>query len=364
MSFAALLLAVLAQDKPVIIDRLHPQKDRYDHARRTYEQALKLLDTDPDAALQKITEIHDRLDQPDRPGLQEFEKTLRFEDNSGDYSPPLPFYPFQVRGRARLKLAALSKSVEERRRLLTDAAADFQKSVEKGVESSGTLLKETRAEIAKLPPPLPPAPTAEELAASWSKEWNALRPRLSYGSFAAEDSAVPVQAARLFGRMAAEASPRDQVDVAGWISLEVAGAKPRVKSLSRDEARRMVLWTETLAAALAGLEPFKASRESLSQFRSEAVQIAEYRGSFTLKIGPSPYAEEVRVLREGREIVLPGRSTPLVLSRLEIGDYTVELTHPGTGKRTVSIPAASLSEGRTYILHGKMAGELAVAPLP
>lgn len=359
----ALLLA-LGQDKPLIIERLNPQKEAYDRAARACEQALRLLETDPEAALQKLNEVHEKLDPPDKPGLKDHERVLKFEVQSGDYSAPVAFYPYQYRGRARLKLAAAAKGVEEKRRLLAEGVADLQKSVEKGVESSGPLLAGAKAELAKLPPPPPPAPTPAELAAAWSKEWAALRPRIAAGSFKPGEAALVETAGRLLKRLASEASTREQIEVAAWIALEVEGARGRVKALPREEAKRAVAWCETLSAATAGIDALRAPREALGQVRADAARVAEYRGSFTLKIGPSPYAEEVRILREGKEIPLAQRATPLVAVDLEIGDFTVELAHPETGKRTVTIPAASLREGKAYVLSGRMKGELAVTPLP
>ncbi|HLF95028.1 MAG TPA: hypothetical protein VJB14_16285 [Planctomycetota bacterium] len=358
------LLLAFGQDKPLIIERLNPQKEAYDRAVRACEQALRLLETDPEGALQKLNEVHEKLDPPDKPGLKDHERVLRFEVQSGDYSAPVAFYPYQSRGRVRLKLAAVAKGIEERRRLLTEAVADLQKSVEKGVESSGPLLAGAKAELAKLPPPPPPAPTPAEVAAAWSKEWAALRPRIAAGTFKPGEAALVETAGKLLKRLAPEASTRDQVEVAAWIAAEVEGAKGRVKALSREEAKRAVAWCETLSAAIAAIDALKAARESLGKVRDDAARIAQYRGSFTLKIGPSPYAEDVRILREGKEILLVQRATPLVAVDLEIGDFTVELAHPDSGKRTVTIPASLLREGKAYVLSGRMKGELAVTLLP
>ncbi len=368
----ALLLALVPldpargeQDKVQIIDRLDRQKDLYDKSARACEEALKLIESDPEAALQKLNEIHERLEVPDKPGLQHFEKIIKFEVQSGDYSAPFAFYPFQIRGRARLRLAAAAKEVEEKRRLLSDAVADLQKSVDRGVKASEEHLLRAKEELAKLPAPAPPAPTPAELAAAWAKEWAVVRPRLAFTNFKPGEAGLAGAAGKLLKRMAVEASPRDQVDAAAWVVSETETARGRVKSLPREEARRAVAWCETLAAAAAGIDSLKASREALAAVRGEAARIADYRGSFTLKIGPAPYGEQVRVLREGAEVPLPAGATPLVLVNLEIGDFTVELSHPEAGKRTVAIPAGSLLEGKVYVLSGRMkGGELVVTPLP
>jgi hypothetical protein len=360
----ALLLSLALQDKVRQIDRLDKQKEAYDKAARSCEEAIKLLDSDPETALQKLNDVVDRLDQPDKPGLREYETVIRIEFRAGDPDRPLAFFPFQDRGRVRLKLADSAKGVEDRRKLLAEAVSDLQKSLDRGADSSATFLKAARARLDALPPPPPPVPTAEELAAAWSKEWATIRPKLALAAFPSDDPSLPGKAARLLGRMATEASPRDQVEAAGWITGETAEVASRVKGLARDDARRAVAWAEALSTAVSGVESLKAARLQLAQIRAEAGRIADYRGSFTIKIGPSPYAEEVRVLREGRVIALPARSTPMVLGPLEIGDITIELSHPDAGKRTVTIPASALSEGRTYVLSGRMKGDLSVTPLP
>ena len=358
------LLLVLSQDKVQIIDRLDRHKDLYDKSARACEEAERLLDSDPEAALQKLNDVHEKLDQPDKAGLKEYEKWIGIEV-AADELKRRPFFPFQLRGRARLKLGAMAKETEEKRRLLAEAAADLQKSVEKGVKASEKYLREAREEIAKLPAPPPPAPTPEELAAAWSKEWAALRPKLAFATYQPGEATLAGVAGRLFKRMAAEALSRDQLDLVAWFGSEMESAKARVKSLARDEARRTVRWCETLSAAEAGIDVLKASCEALASIRAEAARIADYRGSFTLKIGPAPYGEQVRVLREGAEVPLPAASTPLVLANLEIGDFTVELSHPESGKRTVAISAGSLREGKAYVLSGRMkGGELVVTPLP
>jgi hypothetical protein len=362
MHVVAMLLVLLQQK---IIDRNDPQKDLYNKSVKACEQALKLIKTDPEAALQKLNEIHERLKPADKRGLEHYEKLIQFEIMAGDYTKPVAFYPFQYRGLARLKLAALAKEVEDQRRLLAEAAADFQKSLDRGVRASEEFLRQSREELEKLPPPPPPAPTPEELAAAWSREWGALRPKLAFATFKPGEAARAGTAGRLFKRMAAEASLRDQLEAAQWVASETDLVRKGVKTFLRDEARRAVAWCDTLASAAAGVDAFQAPRESLALIRAEAARIADYRGSFTLKIGPAPYAEKVRVLREGSDVPVPESSTPLVLADLEIGDFTVELSHPEAGKRTVPIPAAMLKEGGTYVLSGRMkGGELVVTPLP
>jgi hypothetical protein len=362
MYLAAMLLALLQQR---IIERGDPQKDLYNKSVKACEQARILIESDPEAALQKLNEIHERLKPADKRGLEHYEKLIQFEVLAGDYTKPVAFYPFQYRGLARLKLASLAKEVEDRRRLLTEAAADFQKSVDRGVKASEEHLEHSREELAKLPPPPPPAPTPDELAAAWSREWGLFRPKLAFATFKAGDASRADTAGRLLKRMAAEASVRDQLEASQWVASETDLVSKGVKTFLRDEARRAVAWCDTLASAAAGIDALRAPRELLASIRAEAARIAAFRGSFTLKIGPAPYAENVRVLREGVEIPVGEGATPLVLVDLEIGDFMIELSHPEAGKHTVHLTPAMLKEGGTYVLSGRMkGGELVVSPLP
>jgi hypothetical protein len=64
-------------------------------------------------------------------------------------------------------------------------------------------------------------------------------------------------------------------------------------------------------------------------------------------------------------VAFPKHETPIVMNNLGFGSYEIELSNPDLPTRTVKIPAASLKDGKTYQVSGKMEdGALTVKELP
>src|SRR5581483_3498714 len=102
---------------------------------------------------------------------------------------------------------------------------------------------------------------------------------------------------------------------------------------------------------------------AVGTLRSEAE--SRTRGSFSLKISPAPFAQISRMTCDGRAVPFPRVESPLVMQKLDIGDYEIELTNPDLGRRTVKLAAADLRDGQTYLIWGKMSdAELKVKESP
>jgi hypothetical protein len=349
-----LVLVWLVQEK-VYIDRLDKEKPAYMDAIQLYDQAAAVADSNPPKALKILGELHEKLDSPGRPGLKNYERLLSIEIEANTRETH-SFLPFQLRGLVRMKMAEQAASPEEKRKWWSEAAADLKKSVERGTTASKDSLEIALRELSRLPPPAPVAAekTGAQIKEEWSKGWSRLAEELGPDRFRAEDGALVERASALLRRMATEAAPKDATQAKAWLAQEVEKLQLRLPSQSREDAKGTLSWSIALSRALEGIELPDGTRESLRRLRAEAAKRAEFRGSFSLKIGPSPFAEGIRLFREGAEIPLRIRATPLLLTDLEIGDYTLEMSHPKTGPRTWTIRAQELKAGRTFVLSGPM----------
>jgi hypothetical protein len=122
----------------------------------------------------------------------------------------------------------------------------------------------------------------------------------------------------------------------------------------RSGAGRLVGWCDTILVALKDVDFLKRSSDSTHRTRTAAAAIADYKGSFTLRIFVGPYAELTKLTRNGKDVPVAQRITPLVVGNLEIGDYELELTHPQFGKKVEKISAGQLKNGKVYQLGGQI----------
>ena len=118
-----------------------------------------------------------------------------------------------------------------------------------------------------------------------------------------------------------------------------------------------------ITAATQGVDRLKAAADTLAPVREKAAGIANFKGRFTLKFVIGPYAEVTKLSREGKEVPLAKRATPLTVPDLEIGDYEIELAHPQLGKKQIRIAGAELKEGKTYRISGAMGDPSALKPV-
>lgn len=136
---ALLLLALLAQDSHTI-PKSH--KTAYLKAVGDYDKALGLCEKDPGQAIELMTNIlgNSKIDK--------HECRIRIERATADYTDWKDFFPYQLRGRARVKLA--ETDAENAESLLQEAIKDFQESVKRNVKSSEPYLNDARNRLEKL----------------------------------------------------------------------------------------------------------------------------------------------------------------------------------------------------------------------
>lgn len=329
MTIALLALTLATQDYELIRRK---ERIEYEEAIDLCRKAEARIASEPAKAVELLTELIEK-----RP-LRRMECTVRIEVFANAPDPPVALHPWQLRGRARQSLA--KSAGENRRKLLEQALEDFEVSTAKGVASSADLARAVRRELLGVIRPL--FETAQPPAA------NALLLRMEADGQGAEVEAFAEGLQK-------EAGAADR-------RLDVPGPVPQRQAA----ARREVAWCDAALAALAGTRAGKEAKAALSGVRERAAAIAAYRGSIRIKISASPYAEIVSLKRDGKEVPLEERLTPLALpAPVEIGDLEIELSHPAAGKRTAKFAASSLREGATYVLTADMEkGVLALTPLP
>ena len=162
MNLVAVLLALCLQDTKTIVRQ---EKTEYNAAAAKYKDAESQLESDPQAAIERLTEIIAN------PKLRVFECILKIEQRPGDYTEQ-PFLPYQARGQARMNLAKKS-TPENAQKLLAGAIEDFNESVKRNVASSGDGVKNAQAALAKLKADATkiPEPAKADPVAKFREKW-------------------------------------------------------------------------------------------------------------------------------------------------------------------------------------------------
>ena len=337
MRSALLILLLCGSQAGDTVPRADPNRTAYKEAADTCRDVERILVATPDAALEKLAPLF--AESIDKGRFKLIEQRIFIEEKSLE-SRPHDFYPYHLRGRARL-LAARKRKDEEARRLLIDAVTDLQVSVARGAVQSKEPLAEAQKEL-----------------------WENARAALSYAGWTASRSSLagPSLVALAGTDLAREAS--------SWALNEIGRVEAALRELRKEpiesenrksESRRAAEWCGAVAAAFKGL----VVSSTAGRVGALAASIRDSRGRFRLKIAVNPWATVTRLERDSEVIDLVDRDTPLVVPQeLEIDDYKIELTSP-KARKTAPISAKSLEPGKTYVLWGDMSGDkFELAELP
>lgn len=257
-----------------------------------------------EALLRRYAEI--RLDDPRRAvealdaliaGLGDgpVECRVRIERMANVYGDPVDFLPYQLRGRARLAIGGRAE--------LLAAERDFEASIARKATSSAAYLDQARAAL-----------------------WEDVRPEAGVERWTPQALDI---ARRLKPAWAVEEARR------AGAALDVLGGAAEAK---HEPARRALAWAEAVGA---------------EELREKARALLAKRTRFSLQIVVAPYAELTRVVRDGKDVELEIRHTPLVLT-LEAATYEFELTHPRIGTRRARVRPSDVKDGRAYVLAGDL----------
>jgi hypothetical protein len=336
----ALILMLVSQETDTV-KRLDSNRSAYQDAVDACRDAERMMESSPEAVIERLRSTF--ADSIDRGKLTFIERRIFIEAKAQEQIPH-EFYPFHLRGKARL-LVARTRKDEDARKLLLEAAGDLQNSVIRGAARSKDLLGEARKEL-----------------------WENLRGALGYEAWKPGRAALADQAFALLATtdLATEA---DRWTAAEALRIETLlrelRRQPGDPDTKRAPARLALGWCEAVGAAVKALPAFAAAGAAAQKTGVLATAIRDSRGFFRLKIGVSPYATVTRLERDGEEIPLSDRDTPLLVAQdLEIDDYQVELSHPN-GRKNANVFAKDLEAGRTYVLWGNMnSGEFKVSALP
>jgi len=218
------------------------------------------------------------------------------------------------------------------------------------------------------PPPV--EDTAGKKAAEWYTAWIKLAEVLDYEDWKAGDAGQAERVNKHLLALKSEA-PLRQSDIYDWFDRQTGKAETQVGRLGgggeekRAAASRIVAWYDTIQGAAKGVDFLKRQMDSAAKLRGDAARIANYKGSFTLKIFVGPYAEITKLKRDGKDVAVTQRVTPLILGNLEIGEFEIELSHPTLGKKVEKIGEKQLKDGKTYQISGRIQdAKLRVTELP
>jgi hypothetical protein len=311
------------------VTRNDPNRTAYSEALEAYAQAEKLMGASPEAALEKLAPII----ADSR--LMLIEQRI-FIYNKAQEPTKHDFYPYHLRGTARLLVARKHKD-EEARQLLIDAIGDLRTSVGRKADRS-----------------------KEPLANAHKELWENIRGALSYEGWKPGATRLVDQALALI------AETDHSKEASDWLADEIGRVETHLRGLRRTiadlDARRSPAavaadWCEKVVALVKGIPAFQAVLSVANKTHALAVSIRDSKGTFRLKIGVSPWAKIERLERAGEEIQLADRETPLLVPQeLEIDNYTIELVHENS-RKNARIDAISLQPGRTYVLWGDMNGD-------
>jgi predicted Ser/Thr protein kinase len=232
--------------------------------------------------------------------------------------------------------------------------------------------------VVKEPPPTtkepvkepPPEDTASKKAAEWYSAWYKLAQELDYDDWKPGDASLASRINQHLQSIKSEA-PLHQPDIHDWFDRQTTKAETNFARLSgsapekRVAASRIVAWYDAVMAAAKGIDFLKKEMEGANKVRAEVNQVANYKGSFSLRILMFPFAEVKRLTTGGKDFPLKQRITPTVIGGIEIGDIEVELSHPQFGTRIQKIPSSELKDGKTYLISGDLEhGKIRCAELP
>ena len=324
----AILILALAQANDTVA-RNDPNRPAYQEAVDLCAEVEKLVEASPEAALEKLAPVFLHIEKG---SITLIEQRI-FIYAKAQEATKHDFYPYHLRGRARLLVAKKQKD-EGARRLLIAAVADLRASMDRKADRS-----------------------KEPLAIAHKELWQNARAALAYDGWKPEGTRLVDQALALI------AASELAKDASEWISEEAGRVESHLRGIRKTvadlEARRAPAgqaaeWCERVAAlVLPGFPPAAAAAEKA---RALAVAIRDSKGTFHLKIGVSPYAKVERLERPGEILELADRDTPLLVPQeLEIDTWTVELVLAKT-RKNATLPANSLQPGRTYVLWGDMSG--------
>ena len=166
MIYLMTAFALLTQDPKTVTRQ---EKTEYNAAVAKCREGEAMIDSDPQAAIDKFTEIIGNS------RIRLVECTIRIEQRPAEYSDPYNFLPYQFRGKARMNQVKKA-TPENAQKLVSSAIEDFQESAKRNVTSSADLQKSAEALLAKLKADVtkPPDTVKADPVAKFREKWDPL----------------------------------------------------------------------------------------------------------------------------------------------------------------------------------------------
>src|SRR5882672_5384436 len=200
---------------------------------------------------------------------------------------------------------------------------------------------------------------AGKKAVVWYSGWIKLAEMMDFDDWKPGDPTLAENANKHLAALKSDA-PNRQSDIYDWYDRQTTKVENQVGRLSgggdekRGAAARIVAWYDMIQGTAKGIDFLKRQMDSAAKLRADAARIASYKGSFTLKVFVGPYAEITKLTRDGKDVPLSQRVTPLTLGGLEIGEFEIELSHPQLGKKVEKFGTKQLKDGKVFQISGRI----------
>lgn len=282
-----LLIALAALSPQENRTAARTEKSEYNTALAKYREAEAQVETDPSAAIDRLSEIIAN------PRIRMMECILRVEQRPAEYSDPAPFLPYQLRGTARVnqskKLAG-----DAAQRMMTLAIEDYSESVKRNVGPSGDLLKAAQARLAKLKEdassPLPPVKA--DPVVKFREKWD---PLLRDGRYKSARALVDKEGQELTEEQRKNFAATAERECREFLVKEVSDFRPRFISALNNgldqktsEEFELVFTLPPPAELLVTNPAIEWARQSLPAFRDVQAQKAPAHSLAAAAVAAAP----------------------------------------------------------------------------
>lgn len=213
--------------------------------------------------------------------------------------------------------------------------------------------------------PPPPAPVGPIDQQKWREKFEPYQGQLLFYNFKGFPPDRVAECRRIMAAMPEAMAGEVALWFLGQAVLVPAEVWPKREWMEKKaEAQRRVEWCRAVLAVLEGRAgKFVEVREAAAPRLELYAPVVAYRGSITLRILATPWAEvrslkagETWVVKDGRKVAggAEGLFTPVVLEDLDIADYTLVLANTQTGAKTFTIPGKDLRHLGTYLYSGAL----------
>ncbi|MBI4565964.1 MAG: serine/threonine protein kinase [Planctomycetes bacterium] len=218
----------------------------------------------------------------------------------------------------------------------------------------------------KKPDPLPV--DKEKVKGEWSSTWNDFSAKIDFDQWKPQDAELADkinlhlrEASAIFTTLEIPFVMGTQVK--DTLAYHVQRIGKKTKEIANDSkiwaknqafAKRAVDWSDMMSKAIRGIPQLVSLLDPLEELRADGATVTGYKGTVTLRIAAYPFAHVMLTKKDGAEVALATKETPLTVVNLEVGDYRLVLKHADHKDVQLAIEGKDLQGGKTYLIAGRM----------